>query len=73
MNQIGRTLLIFGLVLAAVGLIIIIAGKLNIPFGKLPGDLTYHKKGLTVFAPFSTMIIISVVLTLIFNLFSRWK
>lgn len=73
MNQLGRTLIFFGLMIAAVGLILIVAGKLNIPFGKLPGDITYHKKGLTVFAPFGTMIIVSVVLTLILNIFSRWK
>ena len=73
MSQIGKMLIGLGLFIAAVGVILIIAGKLNIPFGKLPGDITYHKKNVTVFAPFGTMIVISVVLTLILNLFSRWK
>lgn len=73
MNQMGKMLVFLGLAVAAAGAVLIIAGKLNIPFGKLPGDITYHKKGLTVFAPFGTMLIVSVVLTLIFNIFSRWK
>ena len=49
------------------------ASKFNIPFGKLPGDITYQKKNITVFAPFGTMIVVSVILTLIMNFLSRWK
>lgn len=73
MNQLGKTLIAFGLLIAAAGVILVIAGKLNIPFGKLPGDITYHKKNLTVFAPFGTMLIVSVILTVILNIFSKWK
>lgn len=73
MNQLGKMLIAMGLLIAAVGFLLIIAGKLNIPFGKLPGDIAYQKKNLTVFAPFGTMIVVSVILTLILNIFSRWK
>ncbi|KEJ92530.1 DUF2905 domain-containing protein [Synergistes jonesii] len=73
MNQIGKMLIAAGLLLAALGVCLIAAGKLNIPFGKLPGDITYQKKNLTVFAPFGTMLFVSVILTLILNIFSRWK
>ena len=73
MNQLGMMLIAMGLLIAAIGFLLIIAGKLNIPFGKLPGDITYQKKNLTVFAPFGTMIVVSVILTLILNIFSRWK
>lgn len=73
MNQIGKVLIAAGLLLAALGVCLIAAGKLNIPFGKLPGDITYQKKNLTVFAPFGTMLVVSVILTLILNIFSRWK
>lgn len=73
MSQLGKMLVAAGLLLAAVGLVLIIAGKLNIPFGKLPGDITYQKKNLTVFAPFGTMLVVSLILTLILNIFSRWK
>lgn len=72
MQQLGRTLLYIGLLLAVIGGVLILAGKLNLPLGRLPGDVTYHKKNLTVFAPFGTMIIVSVVLTIIFNIISKW-
>ena len=73
MNQLGKALIGFGLLLVAVGVVLVLAGKLNIPFGNLPGDITYQKKNLTVFAPFGTMLVVSVVLSIIFNIFSRWK
>ncbi|MCC8058937.1 MAG: DUF2905 domain-containing protein [Synergistaceae bacterium] len=73
MSQLGKMLVAAGLLLAAVGAVLIIAGKLNIPLGKLPGDITYQKKNLTVFAPFGTMLVVSLILTLILNIFSRWK
>ena len=73
MSQLGKMLVVAGLLLAAVGAVLIIAGKLNITLGKLPGDITYQKKNLTVFAPFGTMLVVSLILTLILNIFSRWK
>ncbi|MCD8232845.1 MAG: DUF2905 domain-containing protein [Cloacibacillus porcorum] len=73
MSQLGKMLVAAGLLLAAIGAVLIIAGKLNIPLGKLPGDITYQKKNLTVFAPFGTMLVVSLILTLILNIFSRWK
>lgn len=73
MNQLGKALIGIGLLLAAIGVVLALAGKLNIPFGKLPGDITYQRKNLTVFAPFGTMIVVSLVLSIIFNIFSRWK
>lgn len=73
MSQLGKMLIALGLFIAAAGVVLIIAGKLNIPFGKLPGDITYQKKNLTVFVPFGTMLVVSVILTLILNIFSRWK
>ena len=73
MSQLGKMLIALGLFIAAAGVVLIIAGKLNIPFGKLPGDITYQKKNLIVFAPFGTMLVVSVILTLILNIFSRWK
>ena len=73
MNQLGKALLGTGLLLPAIGVVLVLAGKLNIPFGRLPGDITYQKKNLTVFAPFGTMLVVSLVLSIIFNIFSRWK
>lgn len=73
MSRLGRMLIYIGLLTAAVGVMLIIAGKLKIPFGRLPGDITYQRKNLTVFAPFGTMLVVSVILSLLLNIFSRWK
>lgn len=73
MNQLGKALIGMGLLIAAIGVALVLAGKLNITFGKLPGDITYQRKNLTVFAPFGTMIVVSLVLSIILNIFSRWK
>ncbi len=73
MQQIGKMLIFGGLLAAAAGLLLLLAGRFNLPFGNLPGDITYHKKSITVFAPFGTMLLISLILTILFNIFSRWK
>lgn len=73
MQQIGKMLIGAGLLIAFLGCLLLLAGRFNLPFGNLPGDITYQKKNLTVFAPFGTMLLISVVITIILNIFSRWK
>ena len=73
MQQIGKMLIFAGLLTAAAGFVLLLAGRFNLPFGNLPGDITYQKKNLTVFAPLGTMLLISLILTIIFNIFSRWK
>lgn len=73
MQNLGKTILMMGLALVAVGLALTLAGKLNLPFGKLPGDITYQKRNVTIFAPFGSMILISLIVSIILNIFSRWK
>jgi len=60
----GKILLIVGLIIAAVGLVMMFAGK--IPWiGRLPGDFLYKGKNFTFYFPLATSLIISIVLTLI--------
>lgn len=62
---IGRTLVIIGVVIAAVGGLMMLSGR--VPFiGRLPGDILIEKKNFTFYFPLATGIIISVVLTLVF-------
>ena len=69
-QSLGRLLILFGAVLLFVGVIVLVAGK--VPFlGRLPGDLVFRRHGLTVFFPMVTMVIVSLVLTLLLNLFFR--
>ena len=70
MQEIGKTLIIFGIILIGVGLLLAFFNK--IPFlGKLPGDIYIQKKNFSFYFPITTSILLSIVLSLIFWLWSR--
>ncbi|MBM4141137.1 MAG: DUF2905 domain-containing protein [Nitrospira sp.] len=70
MHYIGKFLIIFGIIIVAVGVLLLISVK--IPWiGRLPGDIIIQKKNFTFYFPLATSILISVVLTLFFWLISR--
>ncbi len=69
-QELGRALVIFGLVVVAIGGLVLLAGK--VPFiGKLPGDIVVRKGNFTLYAPLMTGLILSLVLTLVLNLWYR--
>ena len=61
----------FGLVLAALGLVLVLAGRTNLPIGRLPGDLVYRGKHAVFYFPLATSILLSVVLSLIFYVIAK--
>ncbi|MCD6308654.1 MAG: DUF2905 domain-containing protein [Candidatus Latescibacteria bacterium] len=66
----GRMLIIAGIILAAAGLLVMFSGRL--PFiGRLPGDITIRGKGWSFHFPIVTGLIISLILTLVLNIFFR--
>ena len=66
----GKTLILLGAVLMILGVVFLVAPK--IPFlGKLPGDIHLRGKNWSFSFPVVTCIVISIVLTLLLNLFSR--
>ena len=67
--DIGRAILIVGIVLVVVGGLAALGVRL--PFGRLPGDIAIEGERGGFYFPIVTMIIISVILTVIFNLFIR--
>jgi hypothetical protein len=68
--QFGKILLVLGLVIAGVGLLMIVGGK--IPWiGRLPGDFFHKGEKFTFYFPLTTSILVSVVLSLIFWFISR--
>ena len=70
MQEIGKTLIIFGIILIGVGILLTFFNK--IPFlGKLPGDIYIQKKNFTFYFPLATSILISIILSLIFWLWPR--
>jgi hypothetical protein len=68
-SQIGRTLVVFGILLVVVGGAFMLAEKLGL--GRLPGDVVVERKGFKLYAPIATSILISLVLTLLANLLLR--
>jgi hypothetical protein len=70
MSDIGRLLIIIGIILVIVGAAFLLAPK--IPWlGKLPGDITYKRGNFSFYFPLGTCILISIILTLILYLFRR--
>ena len=70
MQELGKTLIVFGVILVGIGLVLTFANK--IPFvGRLPGDILVQKKNFTFYFPITTSILISIILSLIFWLWSK--
>jgi hypothetical protein len=63
----GRGLVIVGLVIAAVGAIVM----MGVPIGRLPGDFTIRRGSLTFYFPLATSIVVSILLTLLLQWFRR--
>ena len=62
MQDIGRLLLVFGVLLALIGGGLMLFGRFH-----LPGDLTFRSGGMTVYVPIVASIILSIVLTVVVN------
>jgi hypothetical protein len=67
----ARWLIVAGLALAGLGVILGYAPWLVFWFGKLPGDIRYESGNTKVFIPVTSMIVVSIVLTVLVNLFRR--
>ena len=67
--EIGRIVLVIGIVLVIVGGLAVLGVRL--PFGRLPGDIAIEGERGGFYFPIVTMIIVSVVLTVLFNIFLR--
>jgi len=67
--ELGRFVVVLGVLLVVVGGLAM-AG-IRLPIGRLPGDIAIAGERGGVFIPLGTMLVISVVLTLLFNLFVR--
>ena len=73
MNELGRALLWLGVVLAALGAVLMLAGRAGLPLGSLPGDMAYKGKHVSVYFPLGTSILISIVLSVLIFLISRFR
>lgn len=71
MENIGRFLMIGGIVLFVVGGLVFLAAKIGLPFGRLPGDIRIERDGFSFYFPLASSIVISILLTIILNVILR--
>jgi len=70
MSELGRALVVLGLVIAVVGLLLVAFDR--VPWlGRLPGDISIQRGNWTFYFPLGTSILLSIVLTLVLWLIGR--
>lgn len=73
MTEIGKLLIVLGIVMAVVGIILLLVGRTHLPLGHLPGDIVYRGKNSTFYFPLATSILFSIVLSLLLYVINRWR
>ena len=73
MGDLGRILIFIGGLLLVFGIILVFGAKLNLPIGRLPGDIVYRGKNATFYFPLVTSILLSVILSLVLYVVSRMR
>ena len=69
-NELGKALIVAGIVLVAAGLLLTFGGKLNF-LGKLPGDFRIERENFSFYFPLGTCLLISLLLSLVVWIFRR--
>ncbi len=72
MPQVGKILIIVGAVIIVAGLVMMFADRVPL-LGKLPGDIHIKRGNFTIYFPVVTMLIVSILLTVLLNLFGRGR
>jgi hypothetical protein len=73
MTDLGKLLIIFGVLLLVAGLVLTLLGRANLPLGRLPGDIVYRGKNTMFYFPLATSLLVSVFLSLVLYVVGRWK
>jgi hypothetical protein len=73
MTELGKLLVGLGAVVAVLGIVLMLVGRTNLPLGRLPGDFLYRGKNTTIYFPWATSVVVSVVLSVVLYLVSRWR
>ncbi len=73
MTDLGKLLIVLGVVLGLAGVALTMLGRTNLPLGRLPGDLVYRGKNTVFYFPLATSLLVSVVLSLVLYVVGRWR
>ncbi len=71
MTEMGRLLIMLGIAFLGIGILLTAFGRIP-GLGQLPGDLTVVRGNFRLYAPFGTMIVLSIVLSVILNILIRF-
>lgn len=72
MGEMAKIIIVIGVVLVLIGLVMLFIQK--VPFlGKLPGDILIKKENFTFYFPLTTSIIISIIISLILYIISKFR
>jgi hypothetical protein len=73
MTGLARLLVKIGLLLIIAGGVVYILDRFGIRLGQLPGDLAWRRKNTAIFFPLGTSLLLSILLSLLFNILSRFR
>jgi Protein of unknown function (DUF2905) len=73
MSELGKLLIVLGIVLMGAGVVLTVLGRTNLPLGRLPGDIVYRGKNTTFYFPLATSLLVSVLLSLVLYVVGRWR
>lgn len=71
--ELGKLLIFLGAILLLAGVAVLLLSRMNLPLGRLPGDLVYRGKNTSVYFPLATSLVLSVVLSIVLYLVSKWR
>jgi len=72
MFDLGKTLLGLGILIVLIGAFLMLADRFGLPLGRLPGDISWRGKNVSFYFPLGTCILLSIVLSAILYLISRF-
>jgi hypothetical protein len=70
--SLAKIFLIIGVIFIVIAGVLYMAGRINLPLGRLPGDFQFQGKGFTCIVPLATSILLSILLSIILTIFSRF-
>ena len=73
MADLGKLLVLFGVVLVIAGVALILLTRTHLPIGRLPGDIIYRGKSTTFYFPIATSILLSLALSALLYVIGKIK
>ena len=73
LRELGRALLVLGVLLVAIGALLYFGDKLPLRLGRLPGDIVHRGEHTTFYFPIVTCLLLSIALSLLFWLFGHFR